>query len=701
MRKVERALMRVRRLGLVLGVVAASLAPSAIAQTAAEPRPALISREKLFGNPDRVRATLSPDGTRIAFLAPKDGVLNIFVAPARKPEEAKPVTAAAKRGIMRYQWAYTGKHILYLQDRDGDENWHVYCADLERGSITDLSPFETIPGPDGAPIKGRDGAPLRPAARLVALSAAHPGQAMLAVNARDPRHHDLYRADMAEGTVQMVRRCPDGALEWVIDNDLAPRFVVAMTEDGGQALLAPGDGEEWTPADTFPFEDALTSMPIGFTADNATLYLQDSRGRDTAALLAVDTDSGKKKLLAEDAGADLGDVLTHPVSRQVQAVSFGRFKPRWTALDPAIDADLKALEKLGDGDGVFEVVSRSEDDRTWLVLVLNDDGPGKYYLYERSDKGGKPMFLFADREALASLPLTKMHPVTIQARDGLELVSYLSLPPEAAPKGSASPAHPLPMVLLVHGGPWARDEWGFSSLHQLLANRGYAVLSVNYRGSTGFGKGFVNASKLEWGGKMHEDLVDAVRWAVEKKIADPDRVAIFGGSYGGYAALAGLTFTPDQFACAVDIVGPSNLVTLMQTIPEYWKPGLIMWRTRVGDVMTEEGREFLESRSPLAHVAKIRRPLLIGHGANDPRVKQTESDQIVKAMQDRKIPVTYVLFPDEGHGFARPQNRVAFFAIAESFLARHLGGRYEPLDDVVEKSSAQIRAGGDQVGGGG
>jgi dipeptidyl aminopeptidase/acylaminoacyl peptidase len=307
--------------------------------------------------------------------------------------------------------------------------------------------------------------------------------------------------------------------------------------------------------------------------------------------------------------------------------------------------------------------------------------------------------LFHDRPLLKDKPLARMRPLLITTRDGLEMVSYLSLPVGAAPEAATRPLRPLPMVLLVHGGPWARDEWGYNSFHQLLANRGYAVLSVNYRGSTGFGKSYLNAARREWAGKMHDDLIDATRWAIDQKIADKDRIAIVGSSYGGYATLVGLTFTPDTFACGVSMVGPSNLVTLLESIPEYWKPGMAMWRTRVGDVSTPEGREFLKSRSPLTRVGSIQRPLLIGHGANDPRVKLEESDQIVEAMQARKIPVTYVVFPNEGHGFLRPENRIAFWGIAEAFLSKQLGGRCEPLGEAVKASSAEVRAGREEVPG--
>jgi dipeptidyl aminopeptidase/acylaminoacyl peptidase len=328
---------------------------------------------------------------------------------------------------------------------------------------------------------------------------------------------------------------------------------------------------------------------------------------------------------------------------------------------------------------------------------VQDVGPVRYYLYDRGAK--KARYLFNNRPELEGLPLAKMHPVVIRSRDGLDLVSYLTLPAASDLDGDAVPDSPVPMVLLVHGGPWARDSWGFNPLHQWLANRGYAVLSVNYRGSTGFGKKFVNAANKEWAGKMHNDLLDAVDWAVERKIAQKDNVAIMGGSYGGFATLVGLTFTPDVFACGVDIVGPSNIRTLLETIPPYWAPAVAMWKSRVGDHTSAEGREFLDSRSPLTRVANIKKPLLIGQGANDPRVKQSESDQIVKAMQEKNIPVTYVLFPDEGHGFTRPQNRMSFFAVAEAFLGEHLGGKVEPIGSDLKGASIEVPAGADQVPG--
>jgi len=333
----------------------------------------------------------------------------------------------------------------------------------------------------------------------------------------------------------------------------------------------------------------------------------------------------------------------------------------------------------------------------WMVAYVVDDGPVQYYRYNRGEKSAE--FLFTQRMALEGLSLANMHPVVIKSRDGLDLVSYYTLPVGSDSDFDGRPDEPLPMVLFVHGGPWARDNWGYNSVHQWLANRGYVVLSVNFRSSTGFGKEFTNAGNLEWGNKMHDDLIDAVNWTVQEGIANPDQVAIMGGSYGGYATLWGMTNSSDTFACGVDIVGISNLVTLLETIPPYWEPQIELFATRVGDHRTEEGRAFLTRRSPLTYVDQIEKPLLIGQGANDPRVRQAESDQIVQAMQDANIPVTYLLYTDEGHGFARPENRLSFFAVTDAFLAEHLGGRYEPIGDDFEGSSIIVQSGAEDVPG--
>jgi len=672
--------------------------------TSVAPTP-LIPRDVLFGNPDRAALRVSPDGRHLSFLAPVNGVLNVWVAPVENIGAAKPVTKDTGRGIHIYFWAYTSRNLLYLQDQGGDENWKVFVVDLVSGQAKDLTPVESIPGPDGKPMILPSGKPMRPKARIEQVSPRSPDTILVGLNARDPRYHDLYRVNIQTGERTLVQQNP-GFEGFVTDDDYRVRFAVRTTSDGGTEILRPVNASGgspsaasgvsgWEPYQTIAMEDALTTHPMGFDQSGELLYMTDSRGRDTSALTSLDLRTGKTSLLAEDPRTDVAEVLEHPTSHTIQAVAFNYTRPEWKVLDPSIQGDLAYLKTAMPGD--ILVTSRTLDDRLWTVAGIVDDGPARFYLYDRTAK--KATLLFTSRQALEGLPLAKMHPEVITSRDGLALVSYLTLPVGSDTKRTGRPDRPLPMVLVVHGGPWARDSWGFNGEDQWLANRGYAVLSVNYRGSTGFGKRFLNAGNREWAGKMHDDLIDAVNWAIREGIADHGKVAILGGSYGGYAALVGLTLTPDVFACAVDIVGPSNLVTLLNTIPPYWEPGIAMFTTRVGDHRTEEGQRFLESRSPLTFVNRIRRPLLIGQGANDPRVKQSEADQIVTAMQRQGIPVTYVLYPDEGHGFARPENRQSFNAVAEAFLGRHLGGRVEPIGRDFEGSSITVPTGAEDVPG--
>jgi len=635
----------------------------------------LIPRSVLFGNPDRMSVRISPDGENLAYLAPRDGVLNVWVAPVAAPQEARSVTQDTGRGIRVFSWAYTNDHILYLQDAGGDENWRAYCVALETAEVTDLTPELGVQ------------------ARLQHLSPRFPHEVLIALNDRDPRLHDLYRVEITTGKRDLVL-INDGFAEFLTDEDYAVRFALRLTPEGSAEVLA-RDGDDWTPFAAIPAEDTLTTSPVGLHASGKTLYLTDSRERDTAALIAWDLESGERRILAEDPKVDADGFWIHPETRAIQAVGFNYERRRWHVIDESVRADLERLEAAADGEP--EVTSRSLSDRRWIVAYTVDRGPIRYDLYDRD--AGEVRFLFTNRDALEGKPLAPMHPRVVRSGDDLALVSYLTLPADSDPDGDGVPETPLPMVLWVHGGPWGRDVWGYDPFHQWLANRGYAVLSVNFRGSTGFGKGFINAGNHEWAGKMHQDLIDAVGWAVEARIADPERVAIAGGSYGGYSTLVGLTFTPDSFACGVDIVGPSNLVTLLRNVPPYWVPILPMLTQRVGDPETEEGRAMLLERSPLSRVDRIRKPLLIGQGANDPRVKQTESDQIVDAMQERGIPVTYVVYPDEGHGFARPQNRVSFLAVAEAFLAEVLGGRAEPFGDDSAGASMQVKAGAEFVPG--
>ena len=638
----------------------------------------LVPRAKFFGNPEKARARLSHDGKRLAFVAPVDGVLNVWVSPDDSPAKAKAVTADKHRGIVSYFWAYTNKHIVYTQDKNGDEDDHVYCVDLESGQTKDLTPIAKI------------------AAEIDTVSEKFPSEIVVGINDRGERQfHDLYRINILTGERKLVQENP-GMAGFLCDDDYRVRFALNITEQGGQELLKPAAGGKWEPMIKIDALDAMTTSPAGFDKTGEHLFFLDSRNRDTTALTTIDLKSGEQKLLAADPRADLSGALTHPTEKNVQAVSFTYARTEWKILDESIRGDLDYLKTVADGE--VQITGRTLDDKRWTVAYLMDNGPVRFYIYDRQP-AKKTTFLFTSDREQEKLPLVRMHPQTIPSRDGLQLVSYLTLPKWTDPDGDGRPDRPLPLVLNVHGGPWARDDWGYDPEHQLLANRGYAVLAVNYRGSTGFGKDFINKANREWAGKMHDDLIDAVNWAVAEKIAAKDKVAIMGGSYGGYATLVGLTFTPEVFACGVDIVGPSSLITLAENPPPYWFSFLPIMKLRVGDWTTPEGRKFLESRSPLFKANKIVRPLLIGQGANDPRVKQSEADQIVKAMNDKKIPVAYALFHDEGHGFARPENRFAFYAITEAFLAKHLGGRAEPIEGAFKGADFSMPSGKDEVPG--
>ena len=467
------------------------------------------------------------------------------------------------------------------------------------------------------------------------------------------------------------------------------RFAVRHTEDGDVEYLQRGSDDGWTLFSGIGTEDAMATRAIEFSADGRELYWLDSRGRDTAAVVAQDLTSGTMRVLAEDPRADFTQLLLDPISERPVAAARAFERVAWQVLDPHYREDFDYLTRQSRGD--LTVTGMSLDRRQWIVAYQYDDAPLEYFHYDRAAREVKRLFSAAPE--WEGLPFATMEPVIIRARDGLELICYLSRPRDAQSTGR------LPMVLLVHGGPWTRDQWGLHANHQWLADRGYAVLSVNYRGSTGFGKAFVNAANFEWAGKMHDDLIDSVDWAVGQGIADPTRVAIAGTSYGGYSALVGLTFTPEKFACAVDLVGPSNLVTLLNTIPEYWMTWKSVWKVRTGDYTTEAGRRFLEERSPLNRADRIVRPLLIGQGANDVRVKPSESEQIVAAMQQHSIPVTYVYYRDEGHGLGRPENRRSFMAVVEAFLTAHLGRRCEPVGDDFAGSTIEFKAGRELIPG--
>jgi len=626
----------------------------------------LIPRATLFGNPDRAGVQISPDGTQVSWLAPVEGVLNVWVAPVGDLAAAKPVTEDTDRGIRQYFWMPNSTHLVYLQDRGGDENWRAYSVDLATGEELDLTPFDGV------------------RATIAHVSRDFPDTLAIGLNDRDPQYHDIHLVNAATGERTLLFENPRFA-GVTLDDAMQVRLVSEMNSDGSEATFLV-EGEAYAPFDTVPFEDTMGTRSVGLDRKGERLFMVDSRGRDTSALVVKRLSDGAMETIFEGTQSDVAGALVDPITDEVEAVASNYLKPEWTVLDPEMEKDLAYLETVDDGE--IGIGSRSLDDSKWIVSYRGDAGPTQYHLYDRT--AGTATRLFSSKDALEELPLVPMHGVEIPTRDGLTLPSYVSIPAWSDPDGDGVPDEPLPMVLMVHGGPWARDSWGYNPYHQWFANRGYAVVSPNFRGSTGFGKSFVNAGDGEWADSMHDDLIDAVEWAVGKGIADRDRVGIFGGSYGGYAALAGVTFTPEVFAASVSIVGPSNLITLMNSLPPYWAPMIEMFAKRVADHRTPEGRRTLRDMSPLTHVDEIVKPLLIGQGANDPRVKQQESDQIVKAMQAKDLPVTYVLYPDEGHGFAKPENNIAFQAIAEAFLAEHLGGRAEPITDEIGASTAKV-----------
>src|ERR1022692_3308970 len=615
----------------------------------------LIPRVVLFGNPERFSPQISPDGKRTAWIAPKDGVLNVWVAPTGPDgvnwDAATVVTDDTDRGIRTFAWARDGVHLLYLQDAGGDENWRLYgvnpdTAGTGTAARRDLTPFDGIQ------------------ARVVSLKKSHPGQVLVGINRDNPQLHDVYQLDLASGELVKIIENP-GYAGWLADEDQVVRGALQPLPDGGFNLLVrdTGDGE-WRTLLTISADDAPSSLMVSFSADGTSLLVISAEGSDTSRLARVHLADGRVEVLLEDPEAEVVEVVLHPDTREPQIVEVLKDRMEYHVVDPSVRADLDAVRALDSGDP--SLIGRAEADTTWLISFNKDDGPARFFSYDRATRTGR--FLFDTRPGLARYKLAAMEPFMFTARDGLTIHAYATFP-----VGAGRTA--LPTVLNVHGGPQARDAWGFYPEAQWLANRGYLSIHVNYRGSLGYGKSFVAAGDREWGGKMHDDLLDAVSYVVAQGWADPSRVAIYGGSYGGYAALVGAAFTPDVFRCAVDIVGPSNLMTLLETIPPYWAPLRAQLYKRVGNPETDG--DFLWSRSPLSRAADIAIPLLTAQGANDPRVKQAESEQIVAALKAAGIEHEYMLFPDEGHGFAKPENRMRFYAAAEKFLAHHLGGRAE------------------------
>lgn len=623
--------------------------------------PPLIPREVLVGNPVKAAPRISPDGTRLTYLAPSaKGVLNVWLRTIGKDDDTQ-VTDDTHRGIRIHFWGEDGKRLFYMQDLNGDENFHVYAVDLATRVVRDLTPFQGI------------------RASNIMLDKKHPDQMLVGLNLRDRRVFDMYRIDLRSGAVTLDTQNPGDVLGWLTDANFQIRAASAQNPADASTILRVRDSRDapWRDLLTWPFGESGNA--IDFSADGKCLFVETSTGADTSRLVKVDIASGKELVtIAMDPRVDIGGALIHPDTHLVQAVAFNYLRNQWRVLDPGIQADFSALAELGRGE--FYIGGRDHADKTWLITYVVDDGPVAYFAYDRTTR--KSELLFVTQPELSKYKLAQMEPMIIKARDGFPLVSYLTLP-------AGVKAQNLPLVLNVHGGPWARDAWGYDAEAQWLANRGYACLQVNFRGSTGFGKKFLHAGNRQWGvGAMQHDLSDAVKWAIAKGIADPKRICIYGGSYGGYATLAGLVFTPELYACGVDIVGPSNIRTLFQSIPPYWAPFKKQFVLQVGDVETDEALN--QKISPLFHAGSVRVPLIIAQGANDPRVNIREADQMVEAMRAKGLAVTYVVYTDEGHGFARPNNRLDFYGRVDEFLARHLGGRSEPWKPV-EGSSASVR----------
>lgn len=639
----------------------------------------LVPREAFFGNPVKTSPLLSPDGTRLAYLAPDDkGVQNIWVETLGK-QDAAPVSREGHRTVNLYRWAEDGGHILYEQDSDGDENWHIYSVDLESKEARDLTPFSGVK------------------ARNLLTSPAHPDEILVGLNRRNRRVFDMYRVRLSTGAVQLDTQNPGDVLSWTVDPDFVIRAATAFDLKTARTILRVRDGAEkpWRDLVVWSFEDSTMfgqvnggTVTSGFAPDGRSLYVVSALHADAARLVRIDARTGRElETIAEHPKSDVTEdfnafpdyqplVLTNPRTHRVEAVGFQYLDYEWRFVDSTVRADFEALSR--NHPGFLVLVSRDRSDSRWIIDQIVDDGPQTFLLYDRKSRAAT--VLFVDQPALTRYRLAHRKPMLIRARDGQDLVAYLSLPPDV-------PARNLPMVLVPHGGPWARDEWGFDPWTQFLANRGYAVLQVNFRGSTGFGKKFLNAGNNQFGLGMQEDLHDGVRWAIREGIADPRRIGIMGASGGGYAALRGVS-TSDLFACAVDLVGPTDLKVLFASMPSEWGAVKTRWVRRMGDV--EHDEELNRRLSPLYHVDRIRVPILIGQGANDPRVNIKNSDLVVEALRKRGSTVIYIVFPDEGHGFARPENNLDFFGRAEEFLGRYLGGRSEPWTKVAG-STAEVR----------
>ena len=616
-----------------------------------------ISVEEFFNPPERAGATISPDGTRIAYLAPWRNRLNIWIQDLDGDSEPRCVTADETRSVYIYSWTHDSRRLLYMQDTGGDENWHLYRVDLDDPdtAAVDLTPFPNTRA-------------------SFELLRAKPGKAVVLHNARNEELVDAYELDIATGELTLLAENPGNVLGWVSGpgGDL---FTNALTAEGDVEIshwIPDGDSGTGTlrPIKVYDGRDyPLGIYPIAPTPDGTGIWLGSYDGSDQLRPVRLDVATGTETVVDSHPDFDLGAQIMLPSpfvisERTGDLIGVRYYGERQVihALDPDFAAVHDTLAALSDGD--LSAISSDDSGRRWVVSFSHDREPGVTYFYDHDT--GQSRLLLRPYPNLDPEALAPMTPVSFPARDGLQLHGYLTLPVGAEPAN-------LPMVLLVHGGPWARDCWNYQPDVQLLANRGYAVLQVNFRGSTGYGKAFTQAAIGEFAGKMHDDLIDAVDWAVGQGYADRDRVAIFGGSYGGYAALVGVTFTPDVFAAAIDYVGISSLLNFMRTLPNVGRRFLATnWHLYVGDPKDPAAEADMLARSPITRVDEIRTPLLVVQGANDSRVVQAESDNMVAALRDRGVAVEYMVKADEGHGFVNPDNSIDMYQAVERFLAEHL-----------------------------
>jgi dipeptidyl aminopeptidase/acylaminoacyl peptidase len=635
----------------------------AVASAALAGLPALIPREVLFGNPVHAQPSISPDGKKLAWIAPDSkNVMQVWVQTIGG-NDARMVTADKSRGIRNHDWAWDSHTILYQQDSDGDENYHTYAVDLARANVRDLTPWQGV------------------RAEFLASNPRFPEQLLIAMNLRDRKTMDVYRVNLSSGAVVLDTLNPGDVQGWLADDDLVIRGASVVTPEGGAEIRvrdsAQGKWRILVKTGAGDLKQDLVAM-LDFSKDGRAIFLESTVGRDTAGIVRKDLSSGAETLIAHRDDSDLDDAMIHPTRHVIEAAAFAPERKHWQVIDPAVAPDFDALAKVEDGD--LSIVSRDLADDAWLVEFNSDRHSSHYYRWDRATR--KATLLFSAQPRLDAATLAPMKPITFRARDGMNIHGYLTLPVGVEPNN-------LPLVENVHGGPWWRYNWGMEPLAQWYANRGYAVLEVNFRGSTGYGKKYLHAGDRQWGLAMQDDLTDSVKWAVAQGIADPKRVAIDGVSYGGYAALAGAAFTPEVYKCAVDICGPADLFLLIKTFPAYYAiRGL--WLSRVGDPDRPADKELLTKASPLYSAEQIRIPLLIGQGANDPRVVRSQSDAVVAAIAKNKGQVTYVVYSDEGHGFGRPPNRLDFEAREEKFLAGQLGGRYQPMTSARMPGSTAI-----------